>query len=405
MEAKNTLNGFEAILDTLNPHVGTKTKIEDNDTDVIDAAAEELTDEELEALRNPKPKKTTKVEDDELEDEDNEEEDEDVTSKPKKTTKTQKKSKSENTETNEDEDEGGEQESNSNNTDGGNDTSDEEIIVGFFDSLASQLGWDDVEDDEKPRTAEDLINYFKEVIEENSTPQYASEEVEKLDKFVHNGGKLKDYFSIDADLDIDNIEIEDDEVNQKLVIKEFLKEKGFTSKQIEKKLNKYEEAGLLEDEATDALEALRDIKVARKEELLANQEKQAREAEKQQRDFFNNVVTEIKGMDSIYGIDIPEKDKKALLEYIFKPDADGITRYQKDYAKSLKNLITSAYFTMKGDALIDIAKKKGKKDAIDNFKNTLSRNSGVSKKSKRQVINNDSNSSIWDAFARQLRVA
>ncbi|UVY48071.1 MAG: hypothetical protein [Bacteriophage sp.] len=32
-------------------------------------------------------------------------------------------------------------------------------------------------------------------------------------------------------------------------------------------------------------------------------------------------------MDSIYGIDIPEKDKKALLEYIFKPDADGITRY------------------------------------------------------------------------------
>mgnify|MGYP000803104609 FL=1 len=52
-----------------------------------------------------------------------------------------------------------------------------------------------------------------------------------------------------------------------------LKEKGFTSKQIEKKLTKYEEAGLLEDEAMDALEALRDIKVARKEELLANQEK------------------------------------------------------------------------------------------------------------------------------------
>ena len=61
MEAKNTLNGFEAILDTLNPHVGTKTKTEDNDTDVIDAAAEELTDEELEALRNPKPKKTTEI--------------------------------------------------------------------------------------------------------------------------------------------------------------------------------------------------------------------------------------------------------------------------------------------------------------------------------------------------------
>ena len=56
MEAKNTLNGFEAILDTLNPHVGTKTKTEDNDTDVIDAAAEELTDEELEKMMSSKMK-------------------------------------------------------------------------------------------------------------------------------------------------------------------------------------------------------------------------------------------------------------------------------------------------------------------------------------------------------------
>ena len=32
-------------------------------------------------------------------------------------------------------------------------------------------------------------------------------------------------------------------------------------------------------------------------------------------------------MNSIYGIDIPEKDKRALLEYIFKADADGVTKY------------------------------------------------------------------------------
>mgnify|MGYP000726933583 CR=1 FL=1 len=124
----------------------------------------------------------------------------------------------------------------------------------------------------KPKTVEDLIDYFNDVIEENSVPQYASEEVEQLDKFVKNGGNLRDYFSIDSEVDLDDIDLED-ESNQKLVLKEFLKEKGFNTKQIEKKLNKYEEAGLLEDEATDALEALRDIKVARKEELLANQEK------------------------------------------------------------------------------------------------------------------------------------
>lgn len=404
MENKNTLNGFEAILESLNPNVGAnKTKEIDNIDNEFDAV-EELTDEELEALRGKTSKKSTNNKEDEEEEEDvvdgKGEEDYDIeTNEPSKTKKSSKKT----TKTDKDNDtvdEKGEED----DIDSDDGTTSEELIVNFFDSLSEQLGWSDVEDEDKPKTAEDLIEYFKDVIEENSVPQYASEEVEKLDEFVRNGGNLKDYFSIDADIDLDNIEVEDNEINQKLVVKEFLKEKGFSAKQIDKKITKYEDAGILEDEAVDALEALKDIKAERKEKLLEEQQKSAREAQKQQQTFFNNVVSEIKGMDSIYGIEIPEKDKRALLEYIFKPDAEGVTKYQKDYAKSLKNLITSAYFTMKGDSLITIAKQKGKKDALDNFKNSL-RGSGVTKKSRKQVINNDSTSTIWDTFARQLRVA
>lgn len=404
MENKNTLNGFEAILESLNPNVGAnKTKEIDNIDNEFDAV-EELTDEELEALRGKTSKKSTNNKEDEEEEEDDvdgkgEKDDDIETNEPSKTKKSSKKT----TKTDKDNDtvdEKGEED----DIDSDDGTTSEELIVNFFDSLSEQLGWSDVEDEDKPKTAEDLIEYFKDVIEENSVPQYASEEVEKLDEFVRNGGNLKDYFSIDADIDLDNIEVEDNEINQKLVVKEFLKEKGFSAKQIDKKITKYEDAGILEDEAVDALEALKDIKAERKEKLLEEQQKSAREAQKQQQTFFNNVVSEIKGMDSIYGIEIPEKDKRALLEYIFKPDAEGVTKYQKDYAKSLKNLITSAYFTMKGDSLITIAKQKGKKDALDNFKNSL-RGSGVTKKSRKQVINNDSTSTIWDTFARQLRVA
>lgn len=404
MENKNTLNGFEAILESLNPNVGAnKTKEIDNIDNEFDAV-KELTDEELEALRGKTSKKSTNNKEDEEEEEDDvddkgEEDDDIETNEPSKTKKSSKKT----TKTDKDNDtvdEKGEED----DIDPDDGTTSEELIVNFFDSLSEQLGWSDVEDEDKPKTAEDLIEYFKDVIEENSVPQYASEEVEKLDEFVRNGGNLKDYFSIDADIDLDNIEVEDNEINQKLVIKEFLKEKGLSAKLIDKKITKYEDAGILEDEAVDALEALKDIKAERKEKLLEEQQKSAREAQKQQQTFFNNVVSEIKGMDSIYGIEIPEKDKRALLEYIFKPDAEGVTKYQKDYAKSLKNLITSAYFTMKGDSLITIAKQKGKKDALDNFKNSL-RGSGVTKKSRKQVINNDSTSTIWDTFARQLRVA
>lgn len=396
MENKNTLNGFETILDVFTPSVGAgktnKEDIDNNLEDDLDVASEELTDEELEELRKPKKEKKVekrKPEEDEEEDEEDDVDDSEEEEEEEPVKKTKKAKKEEVEEEEEETIETGE----------------EEVITGFFDSLAQQLGWDDVEDDEKPKTAEDLIDYFKEVIEENSTPKYSSEEVEKLDEFVRNGGNLKDYFSIDADIDLTDIEVEDNEINQKIVVKELLKEKGYSAKSIEKKLTKYEEAGILEDEAIDALEELREIKDKKKEQLLVNQQKQAEEAQRQQQEFFENVVTEIKGMNSIYGVEVPEKDKRALLEYIFKADANGVTRYQKDYAKSLKNLITSAYFTMKGDSLIDIAKKKGKRDAIDTFKSSLTKNKGISTKSKKQTVNSNDDGSIWDVFTRQLRVA
>lgn len=396
MENKNTLNGFETVLDVFTPSVGAgktnKEDIDNNLEDDLDVASEELTDEELEELR--KPKKEKKVEKRKPEEDEEEEEEDDIDDseeeEEEEPVKKTKKAKKEEVEEEEEET---------------IETGEEEVITGFFDSLAQQLGWDDIEDDEKPKTAEDLIDYFKEVIEENSTPKYSSEEVEKLDEFVRNGGNLKDYFSIDADIDLTDIEVEDNEINQKIVVKELLKEKGYSAKSIEKKLTKYEEAGILEDEAIDALEELREIKDKKKEQLLVNQQKQAEEAQRQQQEFFENVVTEIKGMNSIYGVEVPEKDKRALLEYIFKADANGVTRYQKDYAKSLKNLITSAYFTMKGDSLIDIAKKKGKRDAIDTFKSSLTKNKGISTKSKKQTVNSNDDGSIWDVFTRQLRVA
>lgn len=392
----NTLNGFEVFEEFMPGSVinnnTQNTGLEDN----FDGASEELTDEELEKIRKnnnsdkEQPKEDTK-------------DNTTVKTSSKKDKKDKKEDDIDDTDDNSDND----LDNNDDDTDDivdddiPSDNSESDAIISFFDSISERLGWEDVEDDEKPKSAEELVQYFQEVIEENSVPQYASEEVEALDKFVKNGGNLKDYFQIDGELDLEDFEIEDNEVNQKLVIKEFLKEKGFSSKQIDKKLTKYEDAGLLEDEATDALEALRDIREQKKQQLLEQQEKSANELKKRQQEYFNSVVTEIKGMDNIRGIKIPQKDKQALLEYIFKPTADGKTQYQKDYSKSVKNLLESAYFTMKGDTLLKAAKSEGSTAAINKFKNSLSK-TGVSRKTRRQ--DNTSTESMWDSFARQLRV-
>lgn len=383
----NTLNGFE-VFEEFMPGSVINNNTSINDSDIIDGASEELTEEELEALTKKGKGSSNDDKDakqDKKEDKDNKQDPDDDSSKDDKDNKNDKVDDDTVIDTD-------------NQTD---DDTEDNAVATFFEALSDKMGWELDEGEEIPQTPEELVEYFQEVIEENSVPQYASEEVEALDKFVKNGGNLKDYFQIDGELDLEDFEIEDNEVNQKLVIKEFLKEKGFSSKQIDKKLTKYEDAGLLEDEATDALEALRDIREQKKQQLLEQQEKSANELKKRQQEYFNSVVTEIKGMDNIRGIKIPQKDKQALLEYIFKPTADGKTQYQKDYSKSVKNLLESAYFTMKGDTLLKAAKSEGSTAAINKFKNSLSK-TGVSRKTRRQ--DNTSTESMWDSFARQLRV-
>lgn len=383
----NTLNGFE-VFEEFMPGSVVNNNTSINDSDIIDGASEELTEEELEALTKKGKGSSNDDKDakqDKKEDKDNKQDPDDDSSKDDKDNKNDKVDDDTLIDTDNQAD----------------DDTEDNAVATFFEALSDKMGWELDEDEEIPQTPEELVEYFQEVIEENSVPQYASEEVEALDKFVKNGGNLKDYFQIDGELDLEDFEIEDNEVNQKLVIKEFLKEKGFSSKQIDKKLTKYEDAGLLEDEATDALEALRDIREQKKQQLLEEQEKSANELKKRQQEYFNSVVTEIKGMDNIRGIKIPQKDKQALLEYIFKPTADGKTQYQKDYSKSVKNLLESAYFTMKGDTLLKAAKSEGSTAAINKFKNSLSK-TGVSRKTRRQ--DNTSTESMWDSFARQLRV-
>lgn len=383
----NTLNGFE-VFEEFMPGSVVNNNTSINDSDIIDGASEELTEEELEALTKKGKGSSNDDKDakqDKKEDKDNKQDPDDDSSKDDKDNKNDKVDDDTVIDTDNQAD----------------DDTEDNAVATFFEALSDKMGWELDEDEEIPQTPEELVEYFQEVIEENSVPQYASEEVEALDKFVKNGGNLKDYFQIDGELDLEDFEIEDNEVNQKLVIKEFLKEKGFSSKQIDKKLTKYEDAGLLEDEATDALEALRDIREQKKQQLLEKQEKSASELKKRQQEYFNSVVTEIKGMDNIRGIKIPQKDKQALLEYIFKPTADGKTQYQKDYSKSVKNLLESAYFTMKGDTLLKAAKSEGSTAAINKFKNSLSK-TGVSRKTRRQ--DNTSTESMWDSFARQLRV-
>jgi len=64
-----------------------------------------------------------------------------------------------------------------------------------------------------------------------------------------------------------------------------------------------------------------------------------------------------------------------LFDYIFKVDQNGMSQYSKDFNENLsKNLIESAYFTMKADALISSAKNNGESSAAEKLRNLLRHN-------------------------------
>lgn len=392
--SNDTLFGFEAISNMFVEDHSNTTTITPTPDD-----PDAMTDEELEELKRQSAKarpatpgaknKKQEPEEDKVDDDDDVNDiddniDDDDKTKNKKTKKV-------------------EEDDDVNNIDDNDDDVDEEEsskVTALFDAIAEELEWefDDDEEEEKPKTVEELVNYFKEVIKEQSVPQYANEDVAKLDEFVRNGGDLNDYFTLTPEIDYENFDTTI-ESNQKQIVKMLLAEKGFNEKQIARKIEKYEDAGILEDEAEDALEAMKEIEETKKEQLLEDQRKQHEQMVARQQKFMDDVVGEINAMKDIRGIKVPEKDKKALLAYMFKADANGKTQYQKDYSKSVKNLIESAYFTMKGDTLLDTAKKMGTSSAIKNLKQSL-RSTGVSKGTRR--INTNSSNSIFSRAVQLL---
>lgn len=244
----------------------------------------------------------------------------------------------------------------------------------LFDAVAESLGWnvDDINEEDKPVTVDGLTKYLSEAVQQSSVPEYADDRIQALDEFVRNGGRFEDFYAKQQEeLTLNNIDLED-ENNQKAVVRELMRYSGYTDAQINKKIERYEDGDMLYDEAEDALDRLKDIRKREAEEAAKQQEAYAREQKEKSEAFYNTVTKDINELTNIRGIAIPKEDRKALFDYIFKVDQNGQSQYSKDFNKNIsKNLIESAYFTMKADALISSAKKDGESSAAEKLRKIM----------------------------------
>ena len=274
-----------------------------------------------------------------------------------------------------------------------------EQIGAFFDAFAEANGWS-VDEDERPKNVDELVDYIKNVVETNSVPEYADERIEQLDQYVKNGGKFEDFYQTQQrTISYDNIDIED-ESNQKQVVRDYYKLQGMSDEQINRKIERYEDADMLEDEATDAVNYLKAYEEQRAQYMAQQQEAQRQAQEQQAIQFAQDLTNGINNLTNIRGISIPKEDKKALYDYITKTDADGLTAYQKEFNGNLvNNLIESACFTMKGDALLGEANRNGQTSAANKLRNMLRHQT---KNHSSYNVGTEKQPQIWDVASRYL---
>ena len=274
-----------------------------------------------------------------------------------------------------------------------------EQIGAFFDAFAEANGWS-VTEDEKPKNVDELIGYITDVVEQNSTPQYADDRIAQLDQYVKNGGRFEDFYQTQQrSISYDNIDLED-ESNQKAVVRDYYRLQGMNDEQINRKIERYEDADMLEDEATDAVSYLKAYEAQQAEYMAQQQEAQMKAQQQQAAQFAEDLTNGINGLTNIRGIAIPVEDKKALYDYITKTDADGLTQYQKEFNSNLvNNLIESAYFTMKGDALLGEAQRNGQTSAASKLRNMLRHQS---KNHSSYNVQQEKTAPVWDIASRYL---
>jgi hypothetical protein len=136
---------------------------------------------------------------------------------------------------------------------------------------------DEIDEKDRPLTVEDLTQYFTDVVNQNSVPEYADERIQALDEYVKNGGKFEDFYAKQQEaITLDNIDLED-ENNQKAVVREFMHRAGYSDEQINKKITRYEDSDVLYDEAEDALGRLKEIRQQEAEQAARQQEEYARQ--------------------------------------------------------------------------------------------------------------------------------
>lgn len=279
---------------------------------------------------------------------------------------------------------------------GANDEYDVEIITAMHDVISEKFGIKAGVDMKSP---EDLLSYIDNVITNLSAPTYASDMSMQFDSFIASGGNPVEFLeSIGAGYSIPTLDTQADKEN---IVRNLLKESGFSDQQISRKIDSYIEHETLDQEAADALDIVKARNAKNVNDKIAQRKAAAEAAEVASKEFVKNVSKYIDDMVDVRGIPVTKEQKAALKQYLLVfNEKDGMTGYQKDFDESVAPIVESAFFTQNRKALIKSAESKGASDAVSKFKSALKTNKIPGKSTQGQGDDNNALAMLLKGFEK-----
>jgi hypothetical protein len=246
------------------------------------------------------------------------------------------------------------------------------------------------------KSPEDMVKAVDEIVKAKSTPVYANEISEEFDLFLKGGGDPLEFMREFVG-DISSSAPQSQEEKEE-VVRGVLKDAGFSDRQIDRKIDSYIENDTLDDEVNDALDILKRKNAKNIEESIKEKRRADAENEAAQKKLLVDINNYIDSMTTIRDIPVTKEQAKNLKDYLLKFDKDGMTGYQRDFSKSISNIIESAFFTQNKTSLLKAAQSKGSSDAMSKLKSVLKTNN---KMAGTQGGNRNNSSEGFDQWIKQ----
>ena len=202
--------------------------------------------------------------------------------------------------------------------------------IRVFAELQRDQGLIDFNDDDFEDSEEWLLGRVQDTID-GKVQEYKDTMPDEIKYLLDNyeaGVNMYDLLNIGATKQsydkISEDNLKDNTGLQKMLVKDLLAKSGWSEERINRKLTRYEDTGVLQEEAEDALASLREIQKQEEDNLIKTQKEEQQKrikAHEQWLDDLNDHIT--KKEEILPGFKLSPKDKTALYKGITKLDRNG----------------------------------------------------------------------------------